>query len=177
MSNTVCFDNRCIGEYFFVFMIALDICQVIKIFTHHLCNQHNSRKIFCLIFTYQFAVSKYCDPVTDCIYLLKEMCNKNNSYAFPTKSAHQNEQFLNFFIIQRGCRLVQNQDFTFHINCTCDRDHLLDCNGTFIQHLCRRNVNVQTFQKLRRTLIHFFPVDHSNLISRFTADKQVFRNS
>ena len=39
------------------------------------------------------------------------------------------------------------------------------------------NINVQAFQKLCRTCIHFFPVDHSNLVSRLTANKQVFRNS
>ena len=155
-------------------MIALDICQVIKIFTHHLRNQHNSWKILCFIFAYQFTVSKDCDPVTDCIYLLQKMCYKDDSYAFLTESAHQNEQFLNFFIIQRRCRLVQDQNLTFHINSTRDCDHLLDCYGTFVQHLCRRNVDVQTFQKLRRTCIHFFPVDHSQLIARLTADKQIF---
>ena len=158
-------------------MIALDICQVIKIFTHHLRNQHNSWKILCFIFSYQFSVSKDCDSVTDGINLLQEMGYKDNSYSLATKSPHQHKQFLNFFIIQRGSRLVQNQNLTFHINRTCDRDHLLNRHRTLVQHLSWRNIDVQAFQKLCRTCIHFFPVVHSNLVSRLTANKQVFRNS
>ena len=157
-------------------MVSLDICQIIKIFTHHLGNQHNSRKIFRFIFSYKFSVSKDCDPVTDCIYLFQEMCDKNNSYAFTAEPTHQHKQFLNFFIIQRGSRLIQNQYFTFHINSTRNRDHLLNCHRAFIQHLCRRNIDIQTFQKLCRTCIHFLPADHSRLITRFTSNKQIFRN-
>ena len=177
MSNTLSLNDRSFGEYFFIFVIAFNVCKIIKILTHHLGNQHNSWKIFGLIFSNQLTISKNRDPVTHCIYLLQEMCYEDDSNTFLTKSAHQNKQFLNFFIIQRGSRLIQDQNLTFHIHSTCDRDHLLDRYRTFIQHLCRRNINVQAFQKLCRTCIHFFPVDHSNLVSRLTANKQVFRNS
>lgn len=128
--------------------VTVDVCQIIKILAHHLCNQHNSWKIFCLIFSYQFSVTKYCNAVADCIYLFQKMCYENDSYTFLTKSSHQDKQFLNLFIIQRRSRLIQDENLTFHIYGSCDRDHLLDCYRTFIQHLCRRNIDIQTFQKL-----------------------------
>lgn len=45
-------------------MLAFDVCKVVKILAHHLGYQHNSRKVFCLIFSYKLAVSKNRDPVT-----------------------------------------------------------------------------------------------------------------
>jgi len=81
-------------------MIAFNICKIIKILTHHLGNQHYSRKIFRLIFPNKFTITKNCNPVADCIYLLKEMRNKDNTYTFVTKSSHKYKQLFNFIIIQ-----------------------------------------------------------------------------
>ena len=62
--------------------------------------QHYSRKIFRLIFPNKFTITKNCNPVADCIYLLKEMRNKDNTYTFVTKSSHKYKQLFNFIIIQ-----------------------------------------------------------------------------
>ena len=100
VGDSFCFDNRFRFCFFLIFVFPFNISKVIKVFTHHLGNQHNSRKILCLIFSYQFAVTKNCDPVADCIYLFKEMGNKDNTYSFITKSSHKYKQLLNFIVIQ-----------------------------------------------------------------------------
>lgn len=69
-------------------MLALDISKIIKIFTHHLSNQHNSWKVFCCIFSNQFTISENSDTVTDCIYLLQEMCNEDNSNSLSFQTIH-----------------------------------------------------------------------------------------
>ena len=100
MRKPFSFDNRFRFSLFLIFVFAFDIGKVIKVFTHHLGNQHNSWKIFCLILSYQFAVTKNCNSVADCIYLFKEVGNEDNTYTFITKSSHKYEQFFNFIIIQ-----------------------------------------------------------------------------
>ena len=48
--------------------------------------------------------------------------------------------------ISMGCNV--GCPFTaFHINCTCDCDHLLDSNRALLQHLCWRHMNVQALKK------------------------------
>ena len=50
-----CLDNR--DEFFEFCMISLDICKIIKVFTHHLGNKHNSWQIFDFVFANQFPIS------------------------------------------------------------------------------------------------------------------------
>ena len=55
MAKSFCLDNR--DEFFEFCMISLDICKIIKVFTHHLGNKHNSWQIFDFVFANQFPIS------------------------------------------------------------------------------------------------------------------------
>ena len=102
---------------------------VIQLFSKHLGNELNSREIFDFILTYKLSVSENCDLVADCVYLLKEVGYKDNSNAFCFQVTHHFEQLLNFTVIQRRCRFIENQDFTVHINSTGNGNHLLNRDG------------------------------------------------
>ena len=129
-SNLFSFDNR--FKLLKYFMISLDICQIIKVLAHHLGNQFYSRQFLYRILSNQCTISKNSNPVTDRIYLLKEMRNKDNTNAFFLKTSHQYEKFLNFFIIQRRCRFIQNQNLALHIYRSGNGNHLLLRQRTFL---------------------------------------------
>ena len=175
MSKSPGLDNRSRRRGFLSCVSALDIGKIVEILTHHLCYQHDAGQILGLIFSYKLAVTEDCDPVAYRVYLLQEMCYENNSNALVSQSAHQDEQFLNLVVVQRGGRLIQDQYPAFHIYRTGNSDHLLNGHGTLVQHLGRRHVNIQTLQKLCGTGVHFTPVYHSQL-SGLTSDKKILRH-
>ncbi len=102
------------------------------------------------------------------------MCDKDNTYAFGAEIPHQLKEFLNFLLIQRRSRLIQNQNLTFHVNCARDSDHLLHREGTGPKLLRRFRGNLQGLQNFVRVSVHFFPVLYC---ACRTPDKHILRNS
>ena len=103
-SNLFRLNNR--FKFFQLFMRTFNICKVIKLFPHHLCNQFHSRKFLHRILSHEFSISKHRNTVADLVYLLQEMSNKDNADPLFTKTTHQNKKFFNFFIVQRRSRFI-----------------------------------------------------------------------
>ena len=151
----------------------LNLCFVIQFLTKHLGYQLYSRKLLDLIFSDQLTVTKNRDPVADFIYLIQEMCYKDNSYTSGSKISHKLKQLLYLFVIERRCRLIKNQHFTIHIYGSGDRYHLLDCDGTAGELLCGLSRDIERLQDLVCIRIHFLPILAHALGS---SDKHIFCN-
>ena len=97
----LCFVNgRFIKVDFFCISITLDVGHVVKIFSEHLGYELYSGQIFYDVFTDKFSVTQYGNAVAYFIYLLKEMCYKDNTYALLPEISHEDEKLLYFLLIQ-----------------------------------------------------------------------------
>ena len=101
------------------------------------------------------------------------MSNKYNSDTLFFKISHEIEKHINFFVVQRRCRFIQNKNLTFHINRTCNRNHLLNCKRTASELLSRSGGNTEFFQYFIGT---FFIILMSDQCRFFTAYKHILRN-
>ena len=122
------------------------------------------------ILAYQRAVAKNGNAVADLIYLIQEVGNEDDAHTLFLQVTHQAEELFNLLLIQRGSRLIQNQNLTFHIHSAGNGYHLLHCNGTGAKLLLGLSGDAQTFQKLPRQIVHPLPVGNA---SRSTADEHI----
>ena len=85
----LCFQNilRRIGSMVHLIVIT-DGWHIIQLFSKHLCNKLDSRKILNFILSNQLAVAENRNLITYLIYLIEEMCYKDNSNASCLQITH-----------------------------------------------------------------------------------------
>ena len=98
---------------------------------------------------------------------------ENDADALASQPFHHAEKLLHFIVIQRGRRLIKDQNLTLHIHCTGNCDHLLQRQRIFFQILRHINVQIQILHQLCRHLVHLAAVDCTNLRKRLPSDEKI----
>ena len=107
MSNAMCINDDILTDLSFLFFL-LNGGQIIKILSHHLCNQLYPWKLFRFILSHQTAVSEHGNPVTDFIDLFQKMSHKNDSDSFGFQTLHQLKQLLHLAVVKGRGRLIKD---------------------------------------------------------------------
>ena len=120
------------------------------------------------------AVSENRHPVGDLIDLVQEMRDKDDPHSFRFQLSHDFKQKPDFIVIQRGCRLVQDQDFRLYVNCAGYGDHLLNGGRIEGQRPGHIDIQMEPGHQLIGSFVDGLPVD-SGPFHGLAADEYVFR--
>ena len=107
----------------------------------HGLDQGVVRQVGGQVFTDQFPVAQHRDAVTQGIYLVQEMRDKQNGHAVVAQFAQNGEESFDLVVIQAGGGLIQNQYLCRDTESARDRHHLLHRHRVGVQVL--RHVDVQ----------------------------------
>ena len=164
IENFLCFG----GRRFF-----LDYGKIGDVLADHQLDQFYLGQGFHIKLPHQFAVSKHGDLIADFVDLLQKVGDENDSDASCLQIPHQFEEHLHLIVIQRRGRLVQDQHLAVGIDSPCNRDHLLNGEGTAAKLLPGSCGNAEAVQQLTGPLFHALPVHGSG---PGAPDKHVFGN-
>ena len=117
-------------------------------------------------------VAHHGDPVADLIELVEPMGDEDDRHALGAQAAHDVEQHRDLAFVERGGRLVHDDEPRLERNRARNRDHLLDRGREFHQRPSHVDFDGEAPQQLGRFGVHPAPVEQA-VTPVFAAEKDV----
>ena len=89
----------------------LNIRHLRKRFADHAADEFGAGEFCRFVFADQLAIAQDRNPVRDGINLVEKMGDEDNAQAFGAQFANDLEQLVDFFLIEAGSGLVENEQF------------------------------------------------------------------
>ena len=110
--------------------------------------------------------------VADLVEFVEPMGDENDRHPLGAQAPHDVEQNRDLAFVERGGRLVHDDEPRLERNRARDRDHLLDRGREFHQRPSHVDFDRETPQQVRRLRVHPAPVEQA-VTAVFAAEKDV----
>ena len=117
-------------------------------------------------------VAHHRDPVADLVQFVEPMGDENDRHALGAQATHHVEQHRDLAFIERGGRLVHDDEPRLERNRARNGDHLLDRGREFHQRPSHVDLDREAPQQIRRFRVHPAPVEQA-VTAVLAAEKDV----